>query len=179
MSKFSGQQKPKIVPDRRQPNGQPRRSKPEERAQILSVVLGQPHRRGSADDWRETPLGRLLRDGRVYHSSASPEQLWRAAEEYSTAFANIRRVWDSRRPLAVTGGGSRPDLSEEQKARYERAWGDMDRALRDAGVMAKKAVEYLLQDAPPHDNERVYAFWLIHGAGVGLAALAKMLEIVK
>lgn len=164
----------------REPSGRVQRiSTSERQADVIAVVLAQPHRLGSGDGWRETPLGRLLLDKRVHHSSASADELWRASCEYAQAFSNVRRVWDSRRPWAVSEGRIPADLSEEQRIKYERDWGDIQRALRDAGVMAQKAVEYLLQDAPPHDEERTYAFWLTHGAGVGLAALARHFGILS
>jgi hypothetical protein len=163
----------------REPNGRVQRPTATEReSNIKGVVLGQPHRQGSDDIWRETPIGRLLLSGKVAHSSATSAELWRASQEYLAAFGNIRRVWDSRRPYAVAVGTVPPDLSEDQKARYQREWGDIERVLRDAGVMSKKAVEYILQDAPPDDEERAYSHWVTYGAGIGLAAIAKHFEII-
>jgi hypothetical protein len=181
MSKFSGNEarrKQRLTP-RREPSGKLQREPQEERtAEIVAIVLAQPHRRGSDDDRRHTPLGRLILDGKVKAAGVTPDELWRASLEYGQAFANMRRVWDSRRPWAVSEGRIPPDLSEKQRADYERAWGDCSRALRDAGVMAQKAVEFLLQDAGPDDEERCYGFHITHGAGLGLLALARHFKIV-
>jgi hypothetical protein len=185
MSKFSGNEarrKQKALTPLREASGKLQREPQEERtAEIVAIVLAQPHRRGDGDDRRSTPIGRLILDKRIAQAGGmSIDEQFRAAELYIQAFGNIRRVWDSRRPLAHNPDGRTPsDIPVDMVRRYESEWGDIGRVLRDAGVMVTKAIEHLLQDALPDDDERVYAFWVRYGAGVGLLALARHFGITR
>lgn len=172
------------MPTLREPNGKRQRpSKPERELSVKAVVLAQPHRRTDErhgdDPDRESPFGRMLLDGKVRFPGLTPITLRCAAESYSAAWRRYRRVLDSGRPLAIAGGPAGYDMSLQERMKIESDWGDVCRALRDAGVMSQKAVEYVLQDALPTDDETVYSPWLIRGLSVGLAHLAKHFGFVR
>jgi hypothetical protein len=138
---------------------------------VEHVVLAQPHRRGPSarDQRRENALGRLLLDGKVKHSRYEAGVLYRAGELYADAHAAMRLVLDSRRPYAVCTGTAR-EIDDEEAARIQKHWGDVSRALRDAGPIPKAAVEVLVIDKP--QDERVLAHWIVLSLSAGLGALA-------
>jgi hypothetical protein len=141
-------------------------------APVESVVLAQPHRRGATatDQRRENALGRLLLDGKVTHSRYAAADLYRAGELFADAHAAMRLVLDSRRPYAVCTGSAR-EIDEEEAARIQKHWGDVTRALRDAGPIPKAAVEVVLIDKP--QDERILAHWIVLSLSAGLGALAQ------
>jgi hypothetical protein len=183
MSKFSGNEarrKQRLTP-RREPSGKLQREPVEERtAEIVAIVLAQPHRRGDGDDRRSTPIGRLILDKRVAHPGLTIEELFRAVEQYTEARSRERRAIDVQRAWACNPDARTPgELSPEKVAEWRREWGDVRRALRDAGEMAQRAVQTVLaEELHPDTEERVYSFWVTHGTGVGLAALARYFKIV-
>jgi hypothetical protein len=182
---FSGNEarrKQRLTP-RREPSGKLQREPQEERtAEIVAIVLAQPHRRGSTDDRRATPLGRLILDGKIAGMALglTVEELFRAAEQYAEARARERRAIDVQRAWACNPDARTPgELSPEKVAEWRREWGDVRRALRDAGPMAVDAIHAVLaEDLHPDFEERSFAFWVKYGAGVGLAALARYFKIV-
>jgi hypothetical protein len=185
MSKFSGNEarrKQKALTPLREKSGKLQREPVEERtAEIVAVVLAQPHRRGEADDRRSTPIGRLILDKRVAHAGLTIEELFRAAEQYTEARSRERRAIDVQRAWACNPDARTPgELSPEKADEWRREWGDVRRALRDAGEMAQKAIHTVLaEDLHPDYEERCFSFWVTHGAGLGLAALARHFEIVR
>jgi hypothetical protein len=185
MSKtFSGnearRQQKKLTP-LREASGKLQREPQEERtAEIVAIVLAQPHRRGDGDDRRSTPIGRLILDRKVASPGVTIEELFRAVEQYTEARSRERRAIDAQRAWACNPDARTPqDLSPEKVAEWRREWGDVRRALRDAGEMAQRAIHAVLaEDLHPDTEERVYSFWVTHGTGVGLAALARYFKIV-
>jgi hypothetical protein len=172
----------RIVPKRRERSGRiqrPEDSRGETVAEIKSVVLFQPHRRGAAEPlaWdRVTVIGRLILDGQVRHSAHSPATLLEAARRY-------RADWDyyqskrlaSRRPLAVTEGRTiwdNPEREAEERLQAERRWGNASRALRDCGERVEKAMQFAILDDQPEGWSP--PFWLVHSLPIGLAALVAL-----
>jgi hypothetical protein len=178
---FSGLGKPKpISPAPRWACGklQPR-PKEETRAEVIAIVEAQPHRRDSAnpdDPRRESAIGRLILDGTVTVSGASMGHLFRAAELYSRAWADMRWIMDSRRPWANSSARLPAEPTEADRMAIERAWGDVTRALRDVGVRASKAAEYVILDKP--EDERVLAQWVILSLPDAMRALVRHYELV-
>jgi hypothetical protein len=169
-----------LSPTPREPNGQPQRPpKAETRAEVIAIVTAQPHRRDSAtpdDPRRESAIGRLILDGLVTVSGASTGHLFRAAELYSRAYADLRWIMDSRRPWANSSARLPAEPTEADRMAIERAWGDVSRALRDVGVRASKAAEYVILDKP--EDERVLAQWVILSLPDAMRALVRHYELV-
>jgi hypothetical protein len=180
---FSGNEarrKQRLTP-RREPSGKLQREPQEERtAEIVAIVLAQPHRRGSGDDRRSTPIGRLILDKRIAQAGLTVEELFRAAEQYMEARARERRAIDAQRAWACNPDARTPaDISPEKCDEWRREWGNVSRALRDAGPMAEDAIYAVLkEDLHPDFEERAFSFWVKYGAGVGLLALARYFKIV-
>lgn len=182
---FSGSdRKAKLVPTLREPNGQPQRDTRQGRREgARSVVFAQPHRKrdnpARPDPRRYMPIGRLMADGKIRHKAATPLTLSLTADYYLDAHSRFRRVIASGRPLATIGGPSGGDITPAQAEKWQAEWEAIGRALRDAGVQAQKAVEYVLQDSTPTDDEALYPSWVIRGLCDGLAALARHFGFVK
>jgi hypothetical protein len=180
---FSGADRKAIVP-LREPNGQKQRAtRAERREGVRAVAFSQPHRRGDdparPDPRRSTPLGRLFAERKIRHASATPLTLSLTADYYLDAHSRYRRVIASGRPLATIGGPSGADIAPAQAEKWQAEWEAIGRALRGAGVQAQKAVEYVLQDSTPTDDERLYPTWITRGLSDGLAALARHFGFVK
>lgn len=137
---------------------------------VSNVVLMQPHRKGSTDQNRITAIGRLILDGKVKHSRLEPADLLRAAESYSKAYANVRWIWNSRRPYAVaTGHGGEPSAAEAEV--FKEAWRRVQLALRQHGERITKAAQFAILDDP--QDERVLAPWIILSLPTALGAIAE------
>lgn len=144
---------------------------------IQATVIAQPHRRGSDDPRRHWPIGRLILDGKVGHSSLSADVLERAAQRYASDYARLQRALASRRPLAVTGGKVlRPeDIEAEQKESdaARKAWADVSRELRHAGgERVEKACQFAILDALPDMAEDTLAAWVVLSLPLGLKVLS-------
>lgn len=173
---FSGPGRPRKEGPR-QPNGQLRRPPPNQQsADIIALVLDQPHRRGSRDQRRSTLIGRLVLDGIVRHDRIHRDQLIEAADRFAADYARFQRAVASRRPLAVTGGKVLvPDDPERDEREYRaagEAWASVRRALRDAGERAEKAAHAAILDAAPEAEARSMAPWVVLSLPAALAALA-------
>jgi len=163
----------KVLPRPREPSGRYQRDQAESEAAILAVVLAQQHRNGSRDDRRRWPVGRLILDGRVARRGYLPADLERAAELYHSAYAELRWTMDSKRPWQLGSGGRARPCTPEDRARIERAWGDVTRVLRDcpSGPRVKQALDMLIISASPDFEERCVNTWIPDALSEGLAAL--------
>jgi hypothetical protein len=189
---FSGLGRPRsLSPTPREPNGQPQRPTREEtRAEVIAIVAAQPHRRDGAtpdDPRRESAIGRLILDGLVTVSGASTGHLFRAAELYLRAYADLRWILDSRRPWANSSARPPAEPTEDDKTAILRAWGDVHGALRRccgkdtpaeraASQRAVKAAEFAILDKP--EDERVLAQWIIFSLPDAMRALVRHYELV-
>jgi len=114
---FSGVGRPRKAGPR-DPNGRlVRPSTAETRAEIISIALRQPHRRGDRDQRRSILIGRLILDGAVRHGTLTNAQLFDAAERYAADYARFKRAVASRRPLAVADGRAMTLDDPEAEAR--------------------------------------------------------------
>jgi hypothetical protein len=189
MSKFSGNEarrRQKALTPLREASGKLQREPQEERtAEIVAIVLAQPHRRGDAfveggTSWSTTPIGRMIRDKLITRGEMTAEELARAAEQYVEARGREKTAIASQRIWACNPDARTPtDLSPEKAAEWRREWGDVRHALRDAGPMAVDAIHAVLrEDLHPDTEVRCFPFWVKYGAGVGLLALARYFKIV-
>jgi len=173
---FSGAGRPRS-PGPREPSGRLQRpSKEETEAEIKALVLAQPHRQGDTRQGRRWAIGRLILDGKVSVRDVSPEALERAAESYAYAYSQLRWIMDSKRPWLKPSGPLPPEPTLEDRERVEKAWGDVNSALRGAGVPAHRAAEYVILDDP--SDERVLASWIILSLPDALLALVRHYGLV-
>jgi hypothetical protein len=107
------QKKHGILPPRREPSGRlqrPKQRRVSETAQVISIALNQPHRRGRElpADWKlSTHVGRLIADGRVKvkrgdGSEIAPHVLYDAANRFLGAFRGEQWARSSKRPFVGT-----------------------------------------------------------------------------
>lgn len=161
----------------REPNGDLQRpSREETTAEIISIAIAQPHRRGSADPRRRWAIGRLLLDGKVIVPEIGAAKLEQAANRYAADYHRLKRALLSKRPLAVTGGKKLspedPERDEREYAEALAAWSDVTRALKDADERVRKALDFAVLDAAPDADERCFPFWVVHSLAAGLAIIA-------
>lgn len=144
---FSGldTRKHAISPPHREPNEQLQRaSRVETREECLATVLAQPHRNGLDDPARHWAIGRLILDGVVSCRGISSGKLIRAAELYDRAWSDMRWIMDSRRPW-INSTARRPlEPTQEDKDAINKAWADIEDALKDAGPDVRKSILYVV-----------------------------------
>jgi hypothetical protein len=160
----------------------PPSERPESVGEVVAIVLAQPHRRGfehGRDAHLGTTVGRMIeahpewweaKQGRPRPPKAS---FLEAARRYQKDWTSYQAaVTATRRPLAVTDGGTRlDDPDRELKARRdaERAWADVGRVLRDCGEMVERACHVTICDhreetwSPPQ--------WVVYSMPIALRAL--------
>jgi hypothetical protein len=139
-------------------------------------VLAQPHRRGfehGRDAHLGTTIGRMIETHTWWHKATPKASMLEAARRYQKDWTSYQAaVTATRRPLAVTDGGTRIDDPErEMKARRdaERAWADVGRVLRDCGEMVERACHVTICDhreetwSPPQ--------WVVYSMPIALRAL--------
>lgn len=123
----------------RTPSGQISRAGKDPR----TVVLQQRHRAGSLSQARSSAAGRFLSDDASLTAGASRTTLLDAANRFAQAYGNWQAAVASRRPMAVTSGGSNApeDVEKTQRAieRYERA----NTVLQRAGHAIRQATHDL------------------------------------
>lgn len=159
-------------PGVREPNGRLQRAPTAETAaEVVSIVLAQPHRRGDPDQRRRWAVGRLILDGRVRHRDHGPDLLERAAEIFAADYARYRATMDSRRPLAATSGGAGREMTTEEAEAVKARWAKVRRAVRDCGERVLSACDLAVLDDP--QDERILAPWIILSLPAGLGALVE------
>ena len=94
------------------------------------TALAQHHRAGKLSEWRGTTVGRFLEDDGRFTKDISRKALYEAAARFAQCYANWQTAMASRRPMAVTSGGS-------------NAPEDVDRTIKAIGQYA--AVNSVLQ----------------------------------
>jgi hypothetical protein len=148
-------------------------------AEVVALVLAQPHRRGFEDarsKWHlESPVGRLIEEHPEWWGKSCPPKasFLEAAKRYSEDWSRYRAaVTNTRRPLAVTDGGTRiddPERELKERRDAERAWGDVNRTLRDFGEMYERACHLTICDH--HSETWVPPFWIVMTMPIALRAL--------
>jgi hypothetical protein len=178
---FSGGGRPRSMRPR-EPSGRLQRpSATETAAEVVAVVLSQPHRRGDTAQGRRWAIGRLILGGAVKVRGIEASTLERAAEMYAADYARLRWIMDSKRPWHHSTGPTPPEPTLDDKERIGRAWSDVRAALRDhyggqtkaeldAGGRLLKAVELAILDDP--SDEHVLAQWIVLSLPDAMRALA-------
>lgn len=156
--------KRKPVP--RTKSGQPSRAGKDPRA----VALAQHHRAGRLSEWRGTTVGRMLEDDRYHTSGASRDALHRAAVRLCELHAGYQAALASRRPMAVTSGGSGAPEDEARTQRAIEAFTRANTALQQAGQPIRQATLVLCTEH--HEESWRPPFHLAHQAVEGLKVLA-------
>jgi hypothetical protein len=134
------------------------------------VALAQHHRAGKLSEWRGTTIGRLLEDDTTHTKGLSRDALHRAAVRLSEMHAAWQAAIASRRPMAVTNGGSNAPEDEERTARAIEAYTRVNTVLTQQGPAIRQATLTLVTEH--HEENWSPPFWLAAFAVQGLTALA-------
>jgi hypothetical protein len=148
-------------------------------ADVVAIVLAQPHRRGFEDarsKWHlESAVGRLIEANPEWWPKAGPPKasFLEAAKRYSEDWSRYKAaVTNTRRPLAVTDGGTRIDDSErelKERRDAERNWADAGRVLREKGEMIERACHITICDY--REEAWVPPPWIVYSMPIALRAL--------
>lgn len=164
MAKAGRKRKPNV---KRTPSGAISRAGKDPRA----VVLAQHHRAGRLSEWRGTTVGRLLEDDTTHTKGLSRDALHRAAVRLSEMHAAWQAAIASRRPMAVTGGGSNAPEDEERTIRAIEAYTRVNTVLTQQGQAIRQATLMLCTEH--HEETWQPPFWLAYNAVAGLRVLAE------
>ena len=126
-------EKPTISPTRR---GRPPKSSKtmqqrlndlqhEEIEREISLVRGQPHRRGDVSTLAESPLGRFVRDYGL------PRECVAAGQEYAELRKRWRVIWGAREDEKRDGSGG--DVPMESMVKWRKLIDEWNSAMIDAG----------------------------------------------
>jgi hypothetical protein len=156
----------------------PPSERPESVSEVVAIVLAQPHRRGfthGRDSHLGTTVGRLIEANPGWWGKGCPPKasFLEAARRYQKDWTSYQAaVTGTRRPLAVTDGGTRiddPDLELKKRRDAERAWADAGRALRDCGEAYERACHFTICD---HQSETwTPPIWVVISMPIALRAL--------
>lgn len=135
------------------------------------TALAQQHRAGRLSEWRGTTVGRLLEDDRYHTSGASRDALHRAAVRLSEIHSGYQAALASRRPMAVTSGGSNAPEDEDRARNAIVQFERVNTVLQRAGQPVRQAVLVLCTEH--HEESWQPPFYLAHLAIEGLKALAE------
>ena len=134
------------------------------------VALAQHHRAGKLSEWRGTTVGRLLEDDTTHTRGLSRDALHRAAVRLSEMHAAWQAAIASRRPMAVTNGGSNAPEDEERTARAIEAYTRINTVLTQQGPAIRQATLTLCTEH--HEESWIPPFHLAYHAVAGLCVLA-------
>jgi len=163
-SRTGRKRKPNV---KRTPSGAISRAGKDPRA----VVLAQHHRAGKLSEWRGTAAGRLLEDDTVLTKRLSRDALHRAAVRLADIYDAYQKAIASRRPMAVTGGGSNAPEDEERTIRAIEAYTRVNTVLTQQGPAIRQATLTLCTEH--HEETWQPPFWLAYNAVAGLRVLAE------
>ena len=135
------------------------------------VALAQHHRAGKLSEWRGTTVGRLLEDDTTHTKGLSRDALHRAAVRLSEMHAAWQAAIASRRPMAVTNGGSNAPEDEERTARAIEAYTKVNTVLQRAGQPIRQATLTVVTEH--HEESWNPPFHLAYHAVAGLRVLAE------
>jgi hypothetical protein len=156
----------------------PPSERPESVGEVVAIVLAQPHRRGfthGRDSHLGTTVGRLIEANPGWWGKGCPPKasFLEAARRYQKDWTSYQAaVTGTRRPLAVTDGGTRiddPDLELKKRRDAERAWADAGRALRDCGEAYERACHFTICDHQP--ETWTPPIWVVISMPIALRAL--------
>jgi hypothetical protein len=135
-----------------------------------ATVLAQHHRMGRLSEWRGTTAGRLLEDDSTHTIGLSRKALYESANRLAQGYANWQAAMASRRPMAVTSGGSNAPEDEERTIRAIRQFEAMNTVLQRAGHAIRQATLDLCCEHHPEDWQPPFA--MAYHAVEGLKLLA-------
>jgi hypothetical protein len=150
-------------------------------AEVVSIVLAQPHRRGfehGRDSHLGTTVGRLIEAHPEWWGKGCPPKasFLEAARRYQKDWTSYQAaVTGTRRPLAVTDGGTRlddPEREMKERRDAERTWADAGRALRGLaydGERVERACHFVICDHLP--ETWVAPYWVEMSMPIALRAL--------
>lgn len=164
MSKAGRKRKPNV---KRTPSGAISRAGKDPRM----TALAQHHRAGKLSEWRGTTVGRLLEDDRTHTTGLSRDALHRAAVRLSEMHAAYQVALASRRPLAVTAGGTGAPEDEDRTIRAIEAYTKVNTVLQRAGQPIRQATLVLCTEH--HEETWQPPFFLAYQAVEGLKLLAE------
>jgi hypothetical protein len=156
----------------------PPSERPESVGEVVAIVLAQPHRRGfthGRDSHLGTTVGRLIEANPGWWGKGCPPKasFLEAARRYQKDWTSYQAaVTNTRRPLAVTDGGTRiddPERELKERRDAERAWADVNRALRDCGEMYERACHFTICDHQP--ETWTPPIWVVISMPIALRAL--------
>ena len=136
-----------------------------------ATVLAQPHRIGRLSEWRGTTMGRLLEDDSTHAMGLSRKALYESANRLAQGYANWQAAMASRRPMAVTSGGSNAPDDEERTIRAVRQYEAMNTVLQRAGHAIRQATLDLCCEHHAEDWKPPFA--MAYHAVEGLKLLAE------
>jgi hypothetical protein len=179
---FSGRRRKAkgLVPLRERNGDYQRPPKQETVADVVSIALAQPHRRGfthGRDSHLGTTVGRLIEAHPWWWGKGQPPKasFLEAARRYQKDWTSYQAaVTGTRRPLAVTDGGTRlddPDRELKERRDAERAWADAGLVLRLRGEMIERACHFTICDH--HPETWVSPPWIVYSMPIALRALIK------
>ena len=140
------------------------------------VALAQHHRAGKLSEWRGTTVGRLLEDDTTHTKGLSRDALHRAAVRLSEMHAAWQAAIASRRPMAVTSGGSNAHEDEERTVRAIEQYTRVNTVLTQQGPAIRQATLMLVTEH--HEETWQPPFWLAYNSVLGLVALAEHFGLV-
>lgn len=153
----------------REPNGRAQRSL-QPLADVRTVAMNQPHRKGSASDRLASAVGRLIESGGYLCSGLSKSGLHESANRFAEAYSRWQSVVGSARPFANSTAGTDRDIEEEKANQYRKEWADAWRALRHSGERNERAVFITVIDPQAEDWRPPY--WVMYACIEGLMVLA-------
>jgi len=135
------------------------------------TALAQHHRAGKLSEWRGTTVGRLLEDDRHHTSGVSRKALYEAANRLASIYASWQAAMASRRPMAVTSGGSNAPEDEERSMRAIEQFTKANTILQRAGHATRQATLDLCCEH--HEETWTPPFHMAYHAVEGLKLLAE------
>ena len=163
-SKGGKKRKPSV---KRTPSGQISRAGKDPRM----TALAQHHRAGRLSEWRGTTVGRLLEDDRHIIANVSRKALYEAANRLANAYASWQAAMASRRPMAVTSGGSNAPEDAERSMRAIEQFERVNTILQRAGHPIRQATLDLCCEH--HEETWTPPFHMAYHAVEGLKLLAE------
>lgn len=152
----------------RTPSGQISRAK---QVDPRMTVLAQSHRAGRLSEWRGSVVGRFLEDDRILTRGLSRKTLFDAANRFARHYAAWQVAYASRRPLAVTNGGSTVPEDTGRTAKAIKAYEDANTVLQRAGHAVRQATHAIICDY--RDESYVMPFHVAYHLTEGLKALCE------
>lgn len=135
------------------------------------TALAQHHRAGKLSEWRGTTVGRLLEDDRYHTSGASRKALYEAANRLANCYAAWQAAMASRRPMAVTSGGTNAPEDEDRARNAVVQFERVNTVLQRSGHATRQATLTLCTEHHAEDWQPPY--YLAYHAVEGLKLLAE------